>query len=95
LLAIEADAVARKFADVAPALTVTEAGTLRNPLLLASATIAPPTGAFCESATVQVLTPPWLRLVGLQARVETAPDVPRLIVAVLDPPFQVPVMATL
>jgi hypothetical protein len=60
-------AVAVKFADEDPAGTVTEAGTLSNPLLLESDTIAPPAGAGCAKVTVQVEVLAELRMVGLHA----------------------------
>jgi hypothetical protein len=57
--------VAVKFADEDPAGTITEAGTLSNPLLLESDTLAPPEGAGCAKVTVQVEVPAELRMVGL------------------------------
>jgi hypothetical protein len=42
---MEAAAVARNVAVVAPAATVTDAGTVREALLLASVTLDPPVGA--------------------------------------------------
>ena len=45
MLAIEAAAVALKVAVVAPAVTVTEAGTVSRALLLARVTLDPPVGA--------------------------------------------------
>ena len=58
-------AVAVNVLDVDPAVTATEAGTVSNPLLLESATVAPPAGAACESVTVQVDVAPLPRLLGL------------------------------
>jgi hypothetical protein len=84
LLAIEAAAVALKIAVVAPAVTVTDAGTMSEALLLTSATLDPPRGAIWVSVTVQVLTALWPRLVGLQARVETRTGASRLMVAVCE-----------
>ena len=46
MLAIEAAAVALNVAVVAPAATVTDAGTVSWALLLASVTLVPPAGAF-------------------------------------------------
>jgi hypothetical protein len=57
LLAIEAPAVALKVPLVAPAATVTDAGTVSRVLLLASVTRLPPVGAAWDSVTVHVLTP--------------------------------------
>ena len=45
MLAIEAAAVAVKVAVVAPAATMTEAGTASEALLLVSVTLDPPVGA--------------------------------------------------
>ena len=84
MLAIVAAAVAPKVAVVAPAETVTDAGTVSEALLLASATLAPPVGAFSESVTVQVLTALWPRLVALQAMPDTSTGASRPIVAVCE-----------
>ena len=84
MLAIEAAAVALKVAVVAPASTATEAGTVRETLLLASATLDPPVGAVCVRVTVQVLMALCPRLVGLQDTPETKTGANRLIVAVLE-----------
>jgi hypothetical protein len=64
-------AVAVNVADVAPAATVTEAGTERSVLSLLSETAAPPEGAALERVTVQELVPAGLRLVGVQESVLT------------------------
>ena len=82
MLAIEAAAVALKVAVVAPAVTVTDAGTVSEVLLLASVTVDPSRGAVWVSVTVQVLTALWPRLVGLHTRVDTRTGASRLIVAV-------------
>ena len=82
MLAIEAAAVALKVAVVAPADTVTDAGTMSEALLLARITLDPPVGAVWVRVTVQVLTALCPRLVGLQAKVETRPGASRLMVAV-------------
>src|SRR5271170_1672704 len=79
-----AAAVALKVAVVAPAVTVTDAGTVSEALLLESVTLDPPVGATWVSVTVQVLTPLWPRLVGLQARPETSTGANRLMVAVCE-----------
>jgi hypothetical protein len=83
---MEAAAVALKVAVVAPAATVTEAGTVSEVLLLASATLNPPTGAVWVSVTVQVLTALCPRLVGLHVSTETrtGTGARRLIEAVLE-----------
>ena len=82
MLAIEAAAVALKVAVVAPAATVSDAGTVSEALLLASVTLDPPVAAV--SVTVQVLTAPWPRLVGLQAMLDINTDASRLMVAVCE-----------
>jgi len=55
---MEADAVAVKFAVVAPAAIMTEAGTVSAVLLLEIVTLEPPAGALGDSVTVQALTAP-------------------------------------
>ena len=84
LLAIVAAAVALKVAVLVPAVTVTEAGTVSEALLLASDTLNPPVGAFWPSVTVHVLTALCPRLVGLHARVDTRTGVSRLMLAVFE-----------
>jgi hypothetical protein len=83
---MEAAAVALKVAVVAPAATVTDAGTVSEVLLLASITLEPPVGAVWVSVTVQVLTALGLRLVGPQARPDTriAEGANRLMVTVCE-----------
>jgi hypothetical protein len=71
-------------AVVAPAATVTDAGTVSQVLLLASVTLDPPVGAVWVSVTVHVLTALCPRLVGLHATVETSTGVSRLTVAVCE-----------
>ena len=82
--AIDAAAVALNVAVVAPADTVTDAGTVSEALLLASVTLDPPAGAVWVSVTVHVLTALCPRLVGLQARVETSTGASKPIVAVCE-----------
>jgi hypothetical protein len=69
-------------AVVAPADTVTDAGTVSSVLLLASVTEAPPAGAGWVVVTVQVDTALCPRLVGLHATPDTSTGACRLIVAV-------------
>ena len=64
--------MALKVAVVAPAATVTEAGTVSRVLLLASVTLDPPVGAIWVRVTVQVLTALCPRLAGLHATPETS-----------------------
>jgi hypothetical protein len=70
LFAIEAAAVAVKVAVVAPAVTVTDAGTVSEALLLASVTIEPPTGATVLRVTVQVAAALGFRFPGLHVTEE-------------------------
>jgi hypothetical protein len=67
LLVIVAAAVALNVAVVAPAATVTDAGTASELLLLASEMLDPPVGAVWVSVTVHVLVAPALNAVGEQA----------------------------
>jgi hypothetical protein len=84
LLAIDAAAVALNVAVVAPAVTVTDAGTMSEVLLLTSVTVAPPAGAVWVSVTVQVPTALCPRLAGLQATADTRTGASRLTVAVCE-----------
>ena len=84
MLAMVAAAVALKVAVVAPAATVTDAGTVSEALLLASVTLEPPAGAVWVRVTVQVLTALCPRLVGLQTTPETSTGASRLMVAVCE-----------
>ena len=65
-------AVAVKFAVVAPAVTVTDAGTVRAALFDESPTEAPPVRAADVSVTVQVEVPPEVTELGEQDKPETA-----------------------
>ena len=82
MLEIDAAAVALKLAVVFPDVTVTDAGTVSNPLLLPSVTVVPPVGAAEEMVTVHALTALCPRLVGLQDTLETRIGACRLMVAV-------------
>jgi hypothetical protein len=84
LLEIEAAAVALNVTVVAPAATVTDAGTVSEALLLASVTLDPPVGEIWVIVTVQVLTALCPRLVGLHATPETRTGANRPIVAVCE-----------
>ena len=90
-----APAVALNVALVAPAGTVTDAGTVSEALLLVNVTVDPPAGAVWVGVTVQVLTPPGPRLTGLQATPETSTGASRLIVAVWELPPREAVKAAL
>ncbi len=78
---------ALKLAEVAAAATVTEAGTLRLPLLLTRLTAAPPLGAAWVNVTVQVLLEFDPRLDGVHAREETRTGGTRLMDAVPELPL--------
>jgi hypothetical protein len=84
LVGIEDPAAALKLTVVAPAATVTEAGTVRRALLLPSVTLELPVGAVCVSVMVQVLTAFCPRVVGLQATPDTSTGASRPIVAVCE-----------
>ncbi|MGB9454591.1 MAG: hypothetical protein WCB12_00985 [Bryobacteraceae bacterium] len=58
-------AVAVKFAEVAPDVTLTEAGTVNAVTLLDSVTVMPPAPAGCDSVTEHAEVPPELRLAGV------------------------------
>jgi hypothetical protein len=66
-------AVAVKAADVAPAGTVTDAGTGSAAALLDdNATVLPPAGAGALNVTIQVVEAPAVRLEGAQTSEEAA-----------------------
>ena len=88
-------AVALKVAVVAPAATVTEAGTVSRALLLERPTAAPPVSAALASVTVQVPAAPEFRLVGLHASEETVTGAARLSTADLETPLRVAVTVAL
>jgi hypothetical protein len=60
--------VALKVADVAPAATVTDAGTESVELVLVNVTVAPPAGAAWVRVTVQVEAPELFSVAGRQDR---------------------------
>jgi len=70
--------VALKGAEVAPAGTVMDAGTVRVALVFVRVTIAPPAGAAFVRVTVQVVEALGPTLVGLQASEETSTEAVRL-----------------
>ena len=65
------EVLTRKVALMAPAGTITLEGTLAAPLLLESATCAPPAGAGPLSVTVPVEDVPPITLVGFSVTEET------------------------
>lgn len=70
--------VTLKLPVVAPAATVTEAGTVNTVLVFVSATAAPPAGAAFVSVTVQTLLAFGPKLVGLHASEDTRTGATRL-----------------
>ena len=78
-------------AVVAPAATVTDAGTVNSALVSLRVTAAPPAGAACVNVTVQVLVAFCPKLVGLHASDDTVTGATRLIVAFAEPPLYVAV----
>ena len=72
-MAVTVPAVAEKLAVVAPAATVTEAGTAKAaPLLSERLTTVPPVEAGMETVTVQEVAAPEFRLLELHCSAETA-----------------------
>ncbi len=92
MLATDAAAMALNVAVVAPATTVTEAGTVSDVLSLARVTAESP-GATWVSVTVQVLVAPCPILAGLHATPETGGGAtkPKVAVCELPPRFAVTV----
>lgn len=88
-------AVAVNVALVAAELTVTDAGTPKELLLLASETAAPPLGAACDRVTVQVLVTPVPMVAGAHASELTAVGATKLIVVFWDALLYVPVIVAL
>ena len=79
-MAAIAAVVALNVAVVAPAATVTEAGTVSEELVLASAILAPPVGADWVKVTVQVVEAFGPRLAGLHESEETSTGAARVTV---------------
>jgi len=76
--------VTLKFADVAEAATVTDAGTVRVALEFERVTLAPPVGAAWVRVTVQLLEELAPMLAGLQASDETCTGATRLTVVLAE-----------
>ena len=87
-------AVAVKFATVAPAATVTDAGTVRVALLEESPTEAPPVRAADVSVTVQEEVAPEVTELGEHDRPETAGAGGVTVTVAVAVPFSVPVKVT-
>ena len=87
--------LALKLPVVAPAATLTEAGTVKAAWLLLKDTVAPPAGAGLESVTVHELVAFGPRLVGLHASEDTSTGTTRLMLAVLEVLFNVAVTIAL
>jgi len=75
--------VALKFAEVAPAATLTEVGVVSTVLLSERATLAPPVAALVK-VTVQLLEALGPRLLGVQASEETRTGATRLTLALAE-----------
>jgi hypothetical protein len=84
-------AVAVKLAVLAPAATVTEAGTVSTALLLAMDTELPPEGAALLRVTVQLLPLPEATEAGLHCSAETRAGASSETVALLEAPLSVAV----
>jgi hypothetical protein len=84
-----------KLAEVAAAVTVTEAGTVSIALVLDRVTIVPPVGAALLRVTVQVLDELGPRLAGLQASAVTNTGATRLTLALAELPLYVAVRVAL
>ena len=91
-MVVRVPAVAAKVAEMAPAATVTEAGTVSEALLSERATVLPPVGTAWFRVTVQVVDVPEFTLVGLQARAVTSMGATRVKLAVWEALFSVAVM---
>ena len=87
-------AAAVKVVVVALAATVTDAGVVSSVLLSDTATVVAVVGAL-DRVTVQVLLAVEFRLVGVQASDVSVTGDTRLMVAVLDTPFNVAVTVAL
>ena len=87
-------AVAVKFAAIAPAATVTDAGTVRAALLEERPTEAPPVSAAEDSVTVQEEAAPDVTELGEHDRPETAGAGGVTVTVAVTVPFSVPVTVT-
>ena len=87
-------AVALKFAVVAPAVTVTDAGTVRAALFDESPTEDPPVNAARDRVTVQVVVPLEANELGEQDKPETAGGGAVTVTEAVALPFKVAVTVT-
>ena len=87
-------AVAVKFAVVAPAATVADAGTGSAALFEESPTEAPPVNAARDSVTVQVVVPLEATELGAQDKLETAGGGGVTVTEAVALPFKVAVKVT-
>src|ERR1035437_8155533 len=78
-------AIAPKLADVKPAVTVTDAGTVTTLFVFVKVTTAPPAGAAFVKVNVQPLDALDRRLLGLQLSVDTNTGPAAVTVRVADP----------
>jgi hypothetical protein len=88
---VKLPAVAVKVAEVAPAATTTDAGTVTTAVLLLRPTEAPPAGAAWVKVTVQVVVLPELSVAGEHVT-ELTPAPARMESEELCTPFKVAVM---
>jgi hypothetical protein len=79
--------VTLKFAAVAPAVTLTEAGVVSAMLLSERATLTPPVGAALAKTTVQVLEALGPMLLGVQVREDTSTGATRLTLVLAEVPL--------
>jgi hypothetical protein len=93
-LLVTVPAVAVKFAVVAPAATVTDAGTGSAALFEESPTEDPPVNAARDSVTVQVVVPFEATELGAQDKLETAGGGGVTVTEAVALPFKVAVRVT-
>ena len=78
--------VAVNVAVVAPAATVTDAGTVTKALLLDSETAAPDAGAACDKVTVQLEVAPLPRIAGThRTELTTARGIRETVAVLVEP----------
>ena len=86
--------MALKVAELVPAATVADAGSVRYELLSESATTLPPAGAAWFNVIVQVVDEPELTLAGLQVKPDTA-GATKLTLVTCEAPFRTAVIVAL